>query len=1024
MGNNNAPLDLARSSGINQQLVTTPEALLKDRAAEFKVGMRSLPYLADHGFHDMVVLPGSFYIETALFLHNELFGNIPGILKNIVFENPVILTDEDTIVKVKVTATGNNHFEYSFYESGMEGITSEIEGQYFARIGIDRTTTAASSKIPNKFLTERFQNRSASVIDSDEFYKKLNLNGNQYGPRFQNLSTVWLSGDQALGKLSFSRNQTETGHHFLHPTLVDSLAQLLSAFIVQKGKTFILRAIERFEILNINLPDQLWAHASLLSDIEKDNNGFKGDVRLIDASGNTYLEMVGVSFTYLDRIEAKAEDEASRTNISIASTFTAEPLEDSFKFWSDYTGISTNIQFAPYNQVFQQLLDPDSIFRKSNEGLNIILLGLEDWVEKGKSVKLDISRDRLEELFQNKSRYILPNNLEIVHLNKYETDYVYKEIFNDKCYLRHGIYINDGDTVIDIGANIGLFSLFINQNCEKPKIYAYEPSPVVYQLLKANCEAYGQNIQTFNCGVSDRQKTAQFTFYENSSVFSSFYTDEKEDEQVIRAVIRNMLKSEISEESEELERYAEDLTAGRLKSKAYECQLVSVSDIIRENDIEKINLLKIDAEKSELDIINGIDDADWLKIDQIVIEIHDRSKKAAKRIESTLNQKGYHCAVEQETLLEDSGLYNIYASRHNKQNKPGGRLEHVREEENTLQRNTTEFCTALESFMKNSSLPMIVGICPRRPDTENDSQLNEFLEKGERELLSVVGKIPNVYTIDSSSILNRYPVAEYFDPHSFQLGHIPYTSEFYASMGTTLFRTYFNLINKPYKVIALDCDNTLWKGVCGEDGVDGIRLTQPFLALQSFMVELMNAGMLICLCSKNNEEDVFDIFYKREDMVLKREHLVSWRTNWNMKSENIKLLAEELNLGLDSFIFIDDNPVECADIKINCPEVLTLQLPRDDEMIPVFLKNIWAFDHIQGTAEDKKRTQMYRENVQREKYRERALSLTEFIDELKLNVNISKPAEDQISRVSQLTYRTNQFNFTTIRRSENEIKKL
>ena len=111
--------------------------------------------------------------------------------------------------------------------------------------------------------------------------------------------------------------------------------------------------------------------------------------------------------------------------------------------------------------------------------------------------------------------------------------------------MRHGICINDGDTVIDIGANIGLFSLFVNQYCKNPKIYAFEPSPVVYDLLKANCDAYGQNIKTFNCGVSDRQKTAQFTFYENSSVFSSFYTDEKEDREAIRAVVRNMLKSEI-----------------------------------------------------------------------------------------------------------------------------------------------------------------------------------------------------------------------------------------------------------------------------------------------------------------------------------------------------------------------------------------------------------------------------------------------------------------------------------------------
>ena len=120
-------------------------------------------------------------------------------------------------------------------------------------------------------------------------------------------------------------------------------------------------------------------------------------------------------------------------------------------------------------------------------------------------------------------------------------------------------------------------------------------------------------------------------------------------------------------------------------------------------------------------------------------------------------------------------------------------------------------------------------------------------------------------------------------------------------------------------MIVLDCDNTLWKGVCGEDGPLGIEVTAPYRALQEFMIGQMNAGMLLCLCSKNNEKDVLDVFDQRTDMLLKREHLVSWRINWNSKSENIKSLAKELNLGLDSFIFIDDNPVDCADVKINCP---------------------------------------------------------------------------------------------------------
>ncbi|MCW9094265.1 MAG: HAD-IIIC family phosphatase, partial [Ignavibacteriaceae bacterium] len=267
-----------------------------------------------------------------------------------------------------------------------------------------------------------------------------------------------------------------------------------------------------------------------------------------------------------------------------------------------------------------------------------------------------------------------------------------------------------------------------------------------------------------------------------------------------------------------------------------------------------------------------------------------------------------------------------------------------------------------------------------------------------------------------------YPIQDYFDLQGNELGHIPYTLPFFSSIGTSLFRLIFSLQNNPYKVIALDCDNTLWKGVCGEDGPKGIKISEPYKLFQQFMIDQIQSGMVVCLCSKNNEEDVFEVFKQRDDMLLKTDHLVSWRTNWDYKSINLRSLAQELNLGLDSFIFIDDNPVECAEVKSNCPEVLTLQLPQNEAQIPEFLKNVWAFDHLKITEEDKKRTRMYKENIQREKYQSSSLTLKDFLDGLNLQIKISEPNPQQIERVSQLTFRTNQFNFTTIRRSEAEIK--
>ena len=224
-------------------------------------------------------------------------------------------------------------------------------------------------------------------------------------------------------------------------------------------------------------------------------------------------------------------------------------------------------------------------------------------------------------------------------------------------------------------------------------------------------------------------------------------------------------------------------------------------------------------------------------------------------------------------------------------------------------------------------------------------------------------------------------------------------------------------------MIVLDCDNTLWKGVVGEDGVAGITIPAAWSRFQQFMVEQASQGVLLCLCSKNDESDVLDVFEQRPDMVLKRDHLVAWRINWEPKSENIRALAQELNVGLDSFIFLDDNPVECAEVQAGCPEVLTLRLPIDGD-IAGFIEHVWAFDHLSVTSEDQQRTAMYKQEIERGRFQKQAMTIEEFLAGLDLQIQISEPAPTQISRVAQLTQRTNQFNFTTIRRTDGEILRL
>ncbi len=341
-----------------------------------------------------------------------------------------------------------------------------------------------------------------------------------------------------------------------------------------------------------------------------------------------------------------------------------------------------------------------------------------------------------------------------------------------------------------------------------------------------------------------------------------------------------------------------------------------------------------------------------------------------------------------------------------------------------LERNVGDLIAALKTARQGGTTPYLVVLCPASPEFLSDRERRDWSERMEAKMASQLAAVDGLYLITSSQLTKTYPVADYYDPGGNEIGHIPYTLTFFAGMGTAIARTIWAIKSSPYKVIVLDCDNTLWKGVVGEIGAAGITIDPPYQQLQQFLIAQQESGMLLCLCSKNVEEDVWTVFDQRQDMLLQRHHLVSWRINWQPKSENLKSLAEELNLGLDSFIFIDDNPVECAEVQANCPEVLSLQLPQTAGEIEKFIAHTWAFDRLKVTKEDKKRTELYQQNVQRERLRQQALTFEDFLAGLGLEIEIEKMVPDQLSRVAQLTQRTNQFNLTTIRRSASEIQQL
>jgi amino acid adenylation domain-containing protein/FkbH-like protein len=336
----------------------------------------------------------------------------------------------------------------------------------------------------------------------------------------------------------------------------------------------------------------------------------------------------------------------------------------------------------------------------------------------------------------------------------------------------------------------------------------------------------------------------------------------------------------------------------------------------------------------------------------------------------------------------------------------------------TVQRGVDEFLSAIKTAAARITTPMLVILCPAKP------QHGSAFSTIEKSAAAELEKINGVYVVTTPELFEAYPVDDFYDASGDELGCVPYTPVFFTALASMIARRFHALQRAPHKVIVLDCDQTLWGGVCGEDGPHGICMDAPRQALQEFMRAQHAAGRLLSVCSKNSEEDVREVFAQRLDMPLRREHFAAWRINWSAKSENIKSIAKELNLGLDSFIFVDDNPVECAEVEANCPGVLTLELPKDPAEIPQFLKHCWAFDILKVTAEDARRGEMYRESRQREELRAQSTGLADFIAGLNLQIQIVPMSPEQLPRVAQLTQRTNQFNVTTIRRTESEIRQL
>jgi FkbH-like protein len=296
------------------------------------------------------------------------------------------------------------------------------------------------------------------------------------------------------------------------------------------------------------------------------------------------------------------------------------------------------------------------------------------------------------------------------------------------------------------------------------------------------------------------------------------------------------------------------------------------------------------------------------------------------------------------------------------------------------------------------------------------------------EWISQISRAGNVLILDLDSLQRYFGIERSLDDRKWYLYRQPYTEAFWNELGRQLGAILIRQRVASKKCIVIDCDNTLWGGIVGEDGLAGIALGEDypgsvFRDFQHQLLTLRSQGVMVALCSKNNEADVWEVFDHHDGMLLKRDHIVAHRINWQDKVANICSIAEELNIGLDSFVFVDDSSFEIAHVREALPTVTCLQVPSDVALFPRTICSFRLFDQEHISAEDRVRSDLMVQERER-KGLSASLSADEFRKALALIVEISECKPEHVARVTQLINKTNQFNLTTRRKTPAEVVEL
>jgi FkbH-like protein len=353
-----------------------------------------------------------------------------------------------------------------------------------------------------------------------------------------------------------------------------------------------------------------------------------------------------------------------------------------------------------------------------------------------------------------------------------------------------------------------------------------------------------------------------------------------------------------------------------------------------------------------------------------------------------------------------------------------------------IDRTRSELQSFIESVRSHSQANVVINTFDAPPfpgagmlDSQRNVGQSEALRMVNREVVQICSEHAGVHVFDYDAAIARFGRLRWYDDAKWLSIRLPLRADALSHLAAEYMRILLPLTGRICKALVMDLDNTLWGGVVGEDGPKAMKLGDDypgnaFLEFQRAALELHRRGIILALCSKNNPDDALEMLNGHPAMLLRPHHFAAQRINWNSKAENLREIAAELNIDPSALAFVDDDARERGEVRALAPEVYVIDLPTDPAGYAAALRETPVFERLATSAEDKVRTSHYQAEQKRAALKTNTLSLEDYYRSLDIRVSIDTVRAETLSRVAQLTQKTNQFNVTTKRYSEPTIAEL